>query len=119
MNTIRLESDAQAIAKAHAFAYMIDLRPSIIGDEKELERIRKMLDVDELHVSDKNGILVGSTIPSYIGYDMASSPSRKRSCWLFIIRISSLPRSLSPKAWTIPSSSMPVWPASTSPVLCR
>lgn len=77
MNTIRLESDAQAIAKAHAFAYMIDLRPSIIGDEKELERIRKMLDVDELHVSDKNGILVGSTIPSYIGYDMASSPQSK------------------------------------------
>lgn len=76
-NTIRLESGEQAIAKAHALAYMIELKPSIITDAQELERIRKLLDVDELHVSDKNGILVGSTIGSYIGYEMASSPQSK------------------------------------------
>jgi hypothetical protein len=72
--TIRLELDAQAIAKAHALAYMIELKPSIIGDSKELDRISRVLDVDEVHVSDKNGILVGSSLPGYIGYDMASSP---------------------------------------------
>ncbi|NTU68886.1 MAG: hypothetical protein HGB02_08410 [Chlorobiaceae bacterium] len=75
--TIRLESGEQAVAKAHALAYMIELKPSIIGDTQELERIRKLLDVDEIHVSNKNGIIVGSTIGSSLGYDMASSPQSK------------------------------------------
>ncbi|WP_449258586.1 hypothetical protein [Chlorobium limicola] len=76
-NTIRIESDAQAIAKAHSLAYMIGIKPSIIGDAQELEMIRKLLDVDELHISDKNGIIEGSTIGSYIGYDMTSDPQSK------------------------------------------
>jgi methyl-accepting chemotaxis protein len=76
-NTIRLDSDAQAIAKAHAFSYMIALKPSIVGDALELERIRKLLNVDELHIADRNGILVGSTLSSHIGYDFASSPNSK------------------------------------------
>lgn len=75
--TIRMDSDAQAIAKAHAFAYMISLKPSIIGDARELEHIRKLLDVDELHIADKDGILVGSTISSYIGYDFGSDPQSR------------------------------------------
>jgi methyl-accepting chemotaxis protein len=76
-NTIRLDSDAQAIAKAHAFSYMIALKPSIVGDPLELERIRKLLDVDEIHIADRNGILVGSTLSSHIGYDFASNPNSK------------------------------------------
>ncbi|WP_242664303.1 cache domain-containing protein [Chlorobium sp. N1] len=75
--TIRLESDAQAIAKAHALSYMIELKPSIVGDSKELERISRVLDVDEAHISDKNGLLVGSSLPDYVGYDMASKPQSK------------------------------------------
>jgi hypothetical protein len=75
--TLRLESDAQSIAKAHAFAFMIQQNPAVIHDELKLGEIRKLLDVDELHVSDKNGILVGSTIHSYIGYKYASDPQSK------------------------------------------
>lgn len=75
--TLRLESDAQSIAKARAFAWMIRQDPSLIHDEQKLEEIRRILDVDELHVSDKNGILVGSTLHSYIGYNFASDPQSK------------------------------------------
>lgn len=76
-NTIRIESDAQAIAKAHALAYMIELRPSIIGNEQELERIKNMLEVDEITVSDKNGITVGSTVNRYLGFDFNSNTYTK------------------------------------------
>jgi hypothetical protein len=75
--TLRLESDAQSIAKAQAFSFMIKQDPSVIHDEQKLEEIRRILDVDELHVSDKNGILAGSTIHSYIGYNYASDPQSK------------------------------------------
>ncbi len=71
---LRLESDAQSIAKAHAFAYMISLDPSLVSNMKRLEEVRNLLNVDELHVGDKNGILVGSTLSSHIGYDYASDP---------------------------------------------
>ncbi|NTW10190.1 MAG: hypothetical protein HGA26_02390, partial [Chlorobiaceae bacterium] len=75
--TLRLESDAQSIAKARAFAYMIQQDPALIRDEKKMEEIRSLLDVDELHVSDKDGILTGSTIHGYIGYNFASDPQSK------------------------------------------
>jgi methyl-accepting chemotaxis protein len=75
--TLRLESDAQSIAKARAFAYMIRQDPSLVHDEQKLLEIRRLLDVDELHVSDSKGILTGSTIRSYIGYDYASDPQSR------------------------------------------
>lgn len=71
---LRYQSDAQSIAKARAFAYMIEQEPSILLDPVELERVRRLLDVDELHVADRRGILVASTIPPYVGYDYASDP---------------------------------------------
>ncbi|NTU97424.1 MAG: hypothetical protein HGA62_06395, partial [Chlorobiaceae bacterium] len=75
--TLRLESDAQSIAKARAFSFMIQQDPSLIHNEQKLEEIRRLLDVDELHVSDKEGILTGSTIHRYIGYNYASDPQSK------------------------------------------
>lgn len=60
------------IAKADAFAEMIALNPSVLDDADELERIRKMLDVDELHVTDENGIILWGTIPGYFGFDFNS-----------------------------------------------
>ncbi|MDD3363711.1 MAG: SpoIIE family protein phosphatase [Syntrophomonas sp.] len=69
---IRAESDANALAKARAFAQMLAIDPELVSQTEELEKIRKMLDVDELHVSDGKGILIGGTMESYIGYDFAS-----------------------------------------------
>jgi len=69
---IRKELDENALAKAYAVAEMIKLNSSIMVDQEELERIRKILSVDEIHVSDANGILVSGTVKEYIGYDYSS-----------------------------------------------
>ena len=53
-------SAASAIAKTRAFALLIQEKLSILKDTETLKRIRKKLDVDELHVSDKNGKLIAS-----------------------------------------------------------
>jgi methyl-accepting chemotaxis protein len=66
---IRSESDANALAKARAFAQMLTINPGLVTKPVELEKIRKLLDVDELHVSNEKGILIGGTVESYIGYD--------------------------------------------------
>jgi serine phosphatase RsbU (regulator of sigma subunit) len=68
---IRAESDANALAKARAFAQMLAINPGLVSQTEELAIIRKLLDVDELHVSNAQGILIGGTMESYIGYDYA------------------------------------------------
>ncbi|NLX25758.1 MAG: SpoIIE family protein phosphatase [Lentisphaerae bacterium] len=71
--TIRAIADATALAKARAFAKMIDLQPSVLTNREELENIRRRLDVDELHVSDEKGILIACIPAEYEGFDMAAS----------------------------------------------
>ncbi|MGN0695152.1 MAG: methyl-accepting chemotaxis protein [Oscillospiraceae bacterium] len=65
------------LSSAHSFAEMITLNPAILDDADELERIRVMLGVDELHVTDENGIILWSTVPAYLGFDFNSSEQTK------------------------------------------
>lgn len=65
------------ISKANAFAEMLKLNPSIKDDSAELERIRKLLGVDELHVTDGNGIIYWGTVPDYFGFDFSTSEQTK------------------------------------------
>ena len=78
LQTITEMSAASAIAKTRAFALLIQEKPSILKDTETLKRIRKKLDVDELHVSDKNGKLIASLgykhysgKETYLGFNLA------------------------------------------------
>jgi serine phosphatase RsbU (regulator of sigma subunit) len=73
VEVIRGIADATSLAKARAFARMIAMKPSLLRDRRELEKIRKELDVDELHVSDEKGILIASIPAEYEGYEMSGS----------------------------------------------
>ncbi len=72
VQTIREITDATAIAKAHIFAKIIELDKSLLNNDEKLEEILKALDVDELHISNENGILIQSIPSEYEGYDMSS-----------------------------------------------
>ena len=61
------------IAKANAFAYMIEQKPEMINNAQELEKVKKLLDVDELHVMDEKGTLLWGTEPSMFGFDFSTS----------------------------------------------
>ena len=78
LQTITEMSAASAIAKTRAFALLIKTKPSILKDTEALKQIRKKLDVDELHVSDKNGKLIASLghkkyhgKDNYLGFNLA------------------------------------------------
>ena len=60
------------LAKTRAFADMLAIDPSIAGNMAKLNQIKDRLKVNELHIIDKEGIITGSTIDSYIGFDMKS-----------------------------------------------
>lgn len=63
---------SNSLAKTRAFADMLAADPTLVGDNERLEQIRKRLDVNELHIIDKDGIIISSTIAEYIGFDMGS-----------------------------------------------
>ncbi len=73
LTTVVQMSEASALSKARALAYMIEMDPDVLKRPEELDEIRRRLDVDQLHVSDENGILIASIPRSYEGYDMAGS----------------------------------------------
>ena len=66
-------TSAMALIKARAFAGFIEQSPELLTSREKLQEIRRMLDVDELHVSDQKGILIASVPEEYHGYDMASA----------------------------------------------
>ncbi|HYH01695.1 MAG TPA: hypothetical protein VEC37_01195, partial [Bacillota bacterium] len=73
LREIREESDSNALAKARSLAKMIEMNPAILRNFAQLEKIRLLLEVDEIHVSDNRGILISGTKKDYIGFDFASA----------------------------------------------
>ncbi|MDD7210553.1 MAG: GGDEF domain-containing protein [Lachnospiraceae bacterium] len=62
-------TDEDYLTRTQAFAYIIQKNPDALKDLKELKKIASLLMVDELHVSDENGVIQYSSIPKYIGLD--------------------------------------------------
>lgn len=61
------------LTRAYAFAYIIQQYPDALQSQSELEQIKDLLMVDELHVIDEHGILFAGTIPKYFGMDFSST----------------------------------------------
>lgn len=60
------------LAKARAFADMLSMDSSILGNAKRLDEIQERLGVTELHIIDEDGIIVSSSVKENIGFDMKS-----------------------------------------------
>ena len=61
-----------AISAARSFARIVAIDPSVIRDRSTFLELKRVLGVDELHVSDSRGVLIASEPESSCGYDMAS-----------------------------------------------
>lgn len=68
INSIIAQVDEDNIAKAKAFAIMINQSPKSYEDTESIEEIRIALGVDELMVTDENGIVIAGT-STYFGED--------------------------------------------------
>ena len=65
------------MTRAYAFAYIIEQNPEVLDSQSELERIAGLLNVDELHVIDENGILFAGSVPLYFGMDFHDTEQTK------------------------------------------
>ncbi len=62
--------DEDYLTRAKAAAYVLDRQKEVSMDVKEMQYLAKLLNVDEVHVIDENGIIVLASVSKYIGIDM-------------------------------------------------
>ena len=65
------------LTRARAAAYVLERQREMYLDVEELQYLADLLNVDELHVIDGNGIIVSASVAQYIGIDMANHPQTR------------------------------------------
>lgn len=55
------------LTRAKTAAYMLQHHPEHLRDSEEIDKIAKLLHVDEIHVFDQNGVLFAGNMPKYFG----------------------------------------------------
>lgn len=62
--------DEDYLTRARAAEYVLDRMKSVSMDVARMQYLAQLLNVDELHVIDENGIIVSASVSRYIGIDM-------------------------------------------------
>lgn len=55
------------LTRAKTAAYMLQHHPEHLRDSEEIDKIAKLLHVDEIHVFDQDGVLFAGNMPKYFG----------------------------------------------------
>lgn len=63
--------DEDYLTRAKAAAYVIDHQEEISMDVSQMQYLAALLNVDELHVIDENGMIAFASVPQYVGIDMS------------------------------------------------
>ncbi len=69
---IRENLDEDYLTRAKAAAYVLDREDELSLNVDEMKYLANLLNVDEVHVIDENGIIVAGSVSQYIGIDMAN-----------------------------------------------
>jgi diguanylate cyclase (GGDEF)-like protein len=60
------------IIRAQTVAYILDSKPEAEADVAELQKIARMMQIDEIHLFDETGKIYGGSEPKYYGYNFDS-----------------------------------------------
>ena len=63
--------DEDYLTRAKAAAYVLDRQKEVAMDVAEMQYLADLLNVDELHILDENGIIVSASVSKYVGINMA------------------------------------------------
>lgn len=69
--------DEDYLTRAKAASYVLDKQKDLSGDVSEMQYLANLLNVDELHVIDENGIIVAASVSKYVGIDMNGHPQTR------------------------------------------
>ncbi|MXP75937.1 response regulator [Lachnospiraceae bacterium WCA-9-b2] len=72
LKLVQDEYNAMCLNDARVVAYILENNPKIKEDVEELRKIAANVEVDEIHIFDTEGVIVGGTHPEYLGYSFDS-----------------------------------------------
>ena len=58
------------VEKARSAAYIIERDPDMLTDRLAMKNLALMLDIDELNIFDRDGVIIAGTVPEYFGLSM-------------------------------------------------
>ena len=75
----KIKSDfaKESLIKARMFSYVIAQNPEMLNSLDEMQSMADLLHVNEVHVTDENGVLLWGNMPIYYGMDFHSSEQTK------------------------------------------
>ena len=68
LEALRAEYKESTLHRAENVAEILREEPEAVNDRQALQRIADMVEVDEIHIFDKKGVIVAGTVPAYYGY---------------------------------------------------
>lgn len=71
LELLKRNLDEDYLTRARAAAYVVDRQEDVSMDVSKMQYLAQLLDVDELHVIDENGIIVSASVSEYVGFDMS------------------------------------------------
>ncbi len=72
LDLVKEEYNAMCLNDARVVAYILEHNPEARDDVEELRKIAADVEVDEIHIFDTNGVIIGGTHPEYLGYSFDS-----------------------------------------------
>ena len=72
LKLVQDEYNAMCLNDARVVAYILENNPKIKEDVEELRKIAANVEVDEIHIFDTEGVIIGGTHPEYLGYSFDS-----------------------------------------------
>ena len=72
LDLLKRNLDEDYLIRARAAAYVVDRQEEVSMDVSKMQYLARLLNVDELHVIDENGIIVSASVSEYVGIDMAN-----------------------------------------------
>ncbi len=72
LELVQEEYHAMCLNDARVAAYILEQNPKARDDVDELRKIAADVEVDEIHIFDTDGVIVGGTHPEYFGYSFDS-----------------------------------------------
>lgn len=68
LEALRTQYSESTLHRAETIAEILGDRPEAMWDIDELSRIAAMVEVDEIHIFSRDGVIVAGTVPEYYGY---------------------------------------------------
>lgn len=72
LDLLRESLDEDYLTRARAAAYVLDRQEEVSMDVEQMQYLADLLNVDELHVIDENGIIVSASVSKYVNFDMGA-----------------------------------------------